>query len=131
MEKSGKNYKLASIGNIQEVARQTLHDRLQLTGAEVSINTLPAGVSVPFVHVHKRNEEVYVVLEGQGMLYIDGEEFQIQAGDVLRIDPAGERCFKADAHSPIRFICIQADAKSLVQFTEKDGIPCASKPSWL
>ena len=86
MEKSGKNYKLASIGNIQEVARQTLHDRLKLTGAEVSINTLPAGVSVPFVHAHKRNEEVYVVLEGKGMLYIDGEEFQIQAGDVLRID---------------------------------------------
>ena len=131
MEKCGKNFKLSSIGNIQEVGRQTLHDQLELTGAEISINTLPAGVGVPFVHAHKRNEEVYVILEGKGMLFIDGEELQVKAGDVLRIDPPGERCFKADAQSPIRFICVQTAAKSLMQFTENDGIPCQSKPSWL
>lgn len=131
MEKTGKNYKLATIGNIQEVSRVELHDQLALTGAEVSINALPAGVSVPFVHAHKRNEEIYVILDGKGMLYIDGEELEIKAGDVLRIDPAGERCIKADAQSPIRFICVQAEAKSLVQFTRNDGIACESKPSWL
>lgn len=131
MEKTGKNYKLATIGNIQEVSRVELHDQLALTGAEVSINALPAGVSVPFVHAHKRNEEIYVILDGKGMLYIDGEELEIRAGDVLRIDPAGERCIKADAQSSIRFICVQAEAKSLVQFTRNDGIPCESKPSWL
>ena len=31
-------------------ARVELHDLLNLTGAEVSINLLPAGASVPFVH---------------------------------------------------------------------------------
>ena len=65
-------YKLAHIdmkGN-----RGELHDLLNLTGAEVSCNTLPAGASVPFVHHHTQNEEVYLILEGKGMLYIDGEE---------------------------------------------------------
>ena len=44
--------------------RAELHGVLQLTGAEVSVNELPAGASVPFVHSHKKNEEIYAVLEG-------------------------------------------------------------------
>ena len=34
--------------------RTELHDQLGLTGAEISINHLPAGASVPFIHSHKR-----------------------------------------------------------------------------
>ena len=41
--------------------RGELHDLLNLTGAEVSCNTLPAGASVPFVHHHTQNEEVYLI----------------------------------------------------------------------
>ena len=47
-------------------ARTELHDALHLTGAEVSVNVLPAGASVPFVHAHKQNEEIYGILEGEG-----------------------------------------------------------------
>ena len=86
-------YKLAHIdmkGN-----RGELHDLLNLTGAEVSCNTLPAGASVPFVHHHTQNEEVYLILEGKGMLYIDGEELPLKEGDCFRIDPQGERCLRA------------------------------------
>ena len=74
-------YKLAHIdmkGN-----RGELHDLLNLAGAEVSCNTLPAGASVPFVHHHTQNEEVYLILEGKGMLYIDGEELPLKEGDCL------------------------------------------------
>ena len=39
--------------NISNKARMELHDALSLTGAEISINTLPAGECVPFVHCHK------------------------------------------------------------------------------
>ena len=69
-------YKLAHIdmkGN-----RNELHGLLNLTGTEVSCNTLPAGASVPFVHHHTKNEEVYLILEGKGMLYIDGEELPLK-----------------------------------------------------
>ena len=51
-----KNY---SIG-IADGARTEFHQTLGLTGAEVSFNNLPAGVSVPFVHSHKENEEIYM-----------------------------------------------------------------------
>ncbi len=131
MEKRGKHYALSTLADIQKGGRDTLHDRLGLTGSEISMNTLPAGVSVPFVHAHKMNEEVYIILEGKGQLFLDGEEFDIEKGNVIRIDPEGERCFKADNACSLQFICIQAKAQSLTQFTEKDGVMVESKPSWL
>ena len=131
MEKTGANYKVSSIGDIQTLGRVTLNSELELTGSEISINELPAGVSVPFVHNHKRNEEVYIIISGKGQFYIDGEEFEVEEGNVIRIDPAGARCVKANDQTPIRFICIQTEAKRLVKFTENDGIPVESKPTWL
>ena len=41
-----KNYTKTNVGT---AARTELHDALSLTGAEVSINQLPAGAGVPFV----------------------------------------------------------------------------------
>ena len=59
--------------HVSDDARTELHDQLSLTGAEISINNLPAGAGVPFVHSHKQNEEIYVVLSGKGKAVIDGE----------------------------------------------------------
>lgn len=73
--------------NVGAEARTELHDSLQLTGAEVSINHLPAGTGVPFVHSHKQNEEIYVVLSGKGKVVIDGETILLTSGDWLRISP--------------------------------------------
>lgn len=109
--------------------RGELHDLLNLTGAEVSCNTLPAGASVPFVHHHTQNEEVYLILEGKGMLYIDGEEVPLKEGDCFRIDPQGERCLRAADDSAMRFICIQAKAGSLEGFTMSDAGSIRSRGS--
>ena len=78
------NYKLV---HSEPAPRVELHEALGLTGAEVSINTVPPNGGVPFVHVHTNNEELYIVLEGKGELWIDGETLPIQAGDSFRIDP--------------------------------------------
>ena len=75
------NYAKTHIGN---ESRVELHEVLGLTGAEVSVNNLPAGAGVPFVHAHKENEEIYGVLEGAGSVTIDGEEIELAAGDWLR-----------------------------------------------
>jgi mannose-6-phosphate isomerase-like protein (cupin superfamily) len=126
-----KNYQHATVTNPFEPGRSTLHDRLALTGAEVSINTLPAGVAIPFVHAHQQNEEVYVILNGSGLFFVDGDEFEVQTGSVLRIDPAGARSAKASATTAMTYVCIQTKVGSLVQHTEKDGVPAAGSPSWV
>lgn len=123
-----KNY---TISNIKNDARTEFKNILGLSGCEISVNSLPAGVSVPFVHAHKQNEEVYIVLEGNGKLFIDGEEIEIKKDDIFKIDPKGERCISAGNES-IKFVCIQIKAGSLEQYTDTDGIMCENaKPSWL
>jgi len=103
-------------------ARVELHDLLGLTGAEISINQLPAGAGVPFVHAHKKNEEIYGVLSGKGKAVIDGETVELSAGDWVRISPAAKRQFSAAEDSGISYICIQVRENSLEGYTQDDAV---------
>lgn len=103
-------------------ARTELHDTLSLTGAEISINNLPAGASVPFVHAHKQNEEIYVVLSGKGKAVVDDETIELTAGDWMRIAPQGKRQFFAAKDSAISFACIQVKEGSLEGYTMTDAV---------
>lgn len=103
-------------------SRVELHDKLSLTGAEISINTLPKGKGVPFIHSHRQNEEIYAILDGKGTAVIDGESVALSAGDWIRIAPAAKRQFIASSESPLRYICIQVKENSLAQFTANDAV---------
>jgi len=115
------NFTKTNIGN---EARAELHNALSLTGAEISVNTLPAGVGVPFVHAHKYNEEIYGIISGAGKAIIDGEEIMLTAGDWLRVAPAAKRQFSAAADCAITYVCIQVKENSLNGFTADDAIIC-------
>lgn len=107
---------------VSDGARTELHDKLSLTGAEISINNLPAGTGVPFIHSHKNNEEIYGILAGTGKAVIDGEETELKAGDWIRISPEAERQFFAASDSSITYVCIQVKADSLEAYTADDAI---------
>lgn len=113
------NYAKTKIGN---EPRTELHDVLSLTGAEISINNLPAGGSVPFVHSHKDNEEIYAIVDGRGKFVIDGKDVELENGDWVRIDPAAKRQIFAASDSALSFICIQTKSGSLENFTATDAI---------
>lgn len=115
------NYAKTHIGN---ESRVELHEALGLTGAEVSVNNLPAGAGVPFVHAHKENEEIYGVLAGAGSATIDGENIELAAGDWLRVSPAARRQLRAVSESGITYVCIQVKQGSLDAFTADDAIMC-------
>jgi mannose-6-phosphate isomerase-like protein (cupin superfamily) len=124
MQNEGSNYKHVSIGSLKDIKRQELHEALALSGVEVSLNRMAAGQAVPFVHSHKQNEEVYVVIEGKGTFVIDGDEIEVGEGSLLRVDPAGQRQIKAADDSDLFFVCVQATAGSLIQFSATDGVVC-------
>lgn len=107
-----KNYVKTNIGN---EGRVELHETLGLTGAEVSINQLPAGTGVPFVHSHKQNEEIYGILSGKGSVVLDGETVPLTAGDWLKVSPAA-------ADTGMTFVCIQVKEHSLAGFTAADAV---------
>ncbi len=114
-----KNYTKTSFTN---APRTELHDALSLTGAEVSINNLPSGAGVPFVHSHRENEEIYIILSGKGTAIIDGERVAIKEGDALRLSPKAKRAFSADSSTPLSYICIQTKENSLNSYTAEDAI---------
>lgn len=114
-----KNYTKISI---EEQPRTELHDALNLTGAEISVNALPAGAGVPFFHSHKQNEEIYAILEGKGYAEIDGEKMELNAGDFIRVSPAAKRKFSASEDTAIKYICIQVKENSLEGFTMTDAV---------
>ena len=119
MNSPKKNYALIHASGD---ARTELHDQLGLTGCEVSVNQLPAGAAVPFVHAHQQNEELYGILSGAVIT--------LRAGDWLRVAPAAKRAIRALPTEAMRFICIQTKCGSLEGFTMTDGIPCEEKAPW-
>lgn len=129
-----KNYAVMNLGTFQQdlaaKSRVMAGQELALTGCEISFNHTPAGQFTPFVHAHKLNEEVYIVISGKGEFMVDGEEFAIQEGSVIRVAPKGERAIKAGSED-LTYICIQAQADSLTQATTDDGVILESKASWM
>lgn len=106
----------------ENAPRVELHNKLGLTGAEISINTIQAEEGVPFIHSHKQNEEIYYVIDGSGKAVIDNEEIDIVTGDWIRISPIAERQFFASKDNSLSYVCIQVKENSLENFTANDAI---------
>jgi mannose-6-phosphate isomerase-like protein (cupin superfamily) len=128
MEKTGTNFQVTSLGPIvtrtattDDGRRIELRDTLQLTGAEISINSYGPNEFTPFVHAHKLNEEIYFILKGEGVFKVDDDEFAVNEGDMIRVNPAGARAIKA-GNDGMTYMCIQVEANSLHQATADDGI---------
>ena len=49
----------------------------------------------PFMHRHRRAEELYVILRGSGRIKLDEELFDVQALDAVRVAPEVARAFEA------------------------------------
>jgi len=139
MTTKGDNFTLVDIGSFENLLKRDykgfggkyfIGNDLGLTGCEVSLNCIPVGKTMPFVHAHKKNEELYIVTGGNGTFFVDGIEFPVQEGSLVRVAPSGERACKA-GDKDLYFICIQAQEGSLTQATLQDGIRIETKTSWM
>jgi mannose-6-phosphate isomerase-like protein (cupin superfamily) len=107
-----------------------LKEPLGLTGMEISFGVLPAGVSVPFLHKHRENEEVYLFLKGKGQMLIDGEVVDVEEGTAVRISPDGARSWRNTSDEDLFYVVIQAKAGSLCAWTRSDGISVSDSVEW-
>ena len=81
------------------------------------------------MHQHEEQEEVYMVINGRGIIHIDGENISLQKGDFINVVPESKRALKAADDSDLIFICAGAvstgkypkspNSKALID----DGIP--------
>lgn len=119
----GAKFAHATVGNVADFSGKAfLKDILGLTGVEVSFGTLDPGQAVPFFHAHKDNEEVYIILTGEGTFQVEGDTFPIASGSVVRVSTGASRNHKNNSNVPMNYICIQAKEGSLDRCTADDAI---------
>lgn len=70
---------------------------------------LPAGGATQR-HYHKLSEEFYFILEGSGIMEIDGEKREVAPGDAILIPPGAWH--QITAGESLRFLCCCAPAYS-------------------
>jgi mannose-6-phosphate isomerase-like protein (cupin superfamily) len=107
-----------------------LRNLLGSEGLEMSLNVVPPGKGMPFLHKHQENEEVYVVVGGSGQFLVDGQCIDVEEGSVLLISPPGARAWRNNSDNPLYFVCIQYRADSVVQGGTTDGRKVEGTPSW-
>jgi mannose-6-phosphate isomerase-like protein (cupin superfamily) len=78
---------------------------LELSGVALGLINLPPQQGYTFTHRHREQEEVYMVLEGNGRILVDDEMIPLTAGDMIRVAPASRRALKNDGGTPLRIIC--------------------------
>lgn len=130
-----KNVSFADLGIFSEIkdyimecpdAKLTMNsklfvkDLLKLTGMEMSINHMEPNIKGAFSHKHKTNEEVYLVLHGNGVMEVDGTEYPLKEGSIMRVAPDGIRKLSS-GDKGITYICIQTRKDSLEGYTMTDG----------
>ena len=122
------NFKNTEIGTLNEIATKYengkvfLHDLLGLTSCEISVNSMPAGVKLPFNHKHKQNEEIYIFLKGKGIMTLDGKILDVKEGSCVKVLPNSVRTM--ESKTELQYICVQAKEGSLNQFGFGDGEIC-------
>lgn len=122
------NFKILKIGKLDAVSKNYengkafLHDLLDLTSCEISVNSMSAGVKLPFNHKHKQNEEIYIFLKGNGSMTLDNEIIDVKEGDCIKVLPQAVRTM--EAKNDLQYICIQAKTNSLEQFGLGDAELC-------
>jgi mannose-6-phosphate isomerase-like protein (cupin superfamily) len=107
-----------------------LRNLLGSAGLEISLNALPPGKGMPFLHRHQRNDEVYVVVSGRGQFLVDGECIDVSEGSVLRMSPPAARGWRNNSDEPLYFLCIQYRADSVIEGGTHDGARVDAKPAW-
>ena len=140
-----KNYTAINIGNCDDLKSYSLihaktgkeikgklflKELIGTTGTEISFTVIAPKTELGFFHIHTKDEEVYIVLQGEGYYQVDDDCFPIKAGSIIRVSPEGKRSLCNTSEDDMIFICIQSKENSLDKYTYDDGKPVEHTPKW-
>jgi len=107
-----------------------LTDATQAKGTEISFNALPPKSEQPYFHIHRKNEETYIIIKGYGFFQVDDDCFKIEEGSVIRVAPAGKRGICNDSDEAMIYMVVQSKEHSLEEYTTADGERLPVEPKW-
>ena len=77
----------------------------------VDLTVVPAGSEIGG-HTHEHdNHELYVIVSGCGRMELDGEIFDVGAGDVIMNQPGGTHGLKNVSDADLRIVVVEVGAK--------------------
>ena len=68
---------------------------LELENSALSYQRIPPNYRFPYGHTHSKQEEVYVVLRGGGLMKVDDEIVDLKEWDAVRVPPGTWRGYEA------------------------------------
>jgi mannose-6-phosphate isomerase-like protein (cupin superfamily) len=68
---------------------------------------VPPGVSIGRHRHRDDEEELYLVLDGEGRMWRNGDSFDVRAGDLIRNPPGGEHGLHNTGTAPLRLFVIE------------------------
>ncbi len=87
----------------------TIRSLLDRTNAPVQLQSLAEATLPPHGstqrHYHQISEELYFLLEGTGLMEIDGTTREVGPGDAILIPPGAWHQITADSGRSLRFLC--------------------------
>jgi mannose-6-phosphate isomerase-like protein (cupin superfamily) len=92
-------------------------ERFQLLRRELAISSFGMNLIVlgpgqrGRIHAHERQEEVYLVLEGELTLGVEGEEHRLGVGEVARVGPGTRRQVLNHGSDRVVFIALGASGE--------------------
>jgi mannose-6-phosphate isomerase-like protein (cupin superfamily) len=86
---------------IRELMHPDVHGNCRQSLAEA---TLSPGRTT-FIHRHGRAEEIYYVLQGEGLITVDDEKQPVGRGDAVLIPPGSWHCITNTGAIELVFLC--------------------------
>lgn len=116
-----KNFSAISVGQFNELGDYVLEFSPEIkipgkvfggiaagaTGGEFSFQVFQPGAEVGFLHTHKKHEELYFFLSGEGEFQVDGKIIPVGEGCVVRVAPEGRRAVRNNGTQPLVMLCVQ------------------------
>ena len=94
------------IAGDKTILRELLHPdkaELKLRYSLAHATVKPSLTSAPH---QLKTSEVYYILEGEGIMYIDDENAEISSGQVVYIPPSAKQYIKNTGKTDLKFLCI-------------------------
>ncbi len=86
---------------IRELMHPNIHGNSNQSLAEA---TIPVGFTT-FLHMHKTSEEIYYIIEGEGLMTINDRKFKVKNGDIIYIPPRHYHNIKNTGNVPLKILC--------------------------
>ena len=141
---TAENFTAVNIGNLSELGEYVLQfgpeikipgkifggTALHTTGGEFSFQLFQPGTETGFLHSHKKHEELYFFLAGNGEFQVDGEIIPVKEGTVVRVAPEGIRAVRNNGDTPLIMLCVQYLADSFSTQDTLDGVILNTPVKW-